>query len=200
MKWVWVLTIRWIRKQYWKLYSMPLWPLLMKYYDLLTKQSHEVDGSKYDFLFLSSRSSRNIFVDRRIWDRTVKRLPEGYTIPDRKSLEVLLPMTGDYYANLFSSSKPLFGVYVDGNIWKKVKDKLPKPYVIPDPASDQVLSPMTADYYNELFDKPGSAPGIIVDSKVWGRIIDSLPPGFRLPDSATIDVLNKKIKRRGAGE
>jgi hypothetical protein len=197
---VWALTRRWLRNQYWKLYSLPLWALLMKYCDLLTKRSNQVDANQYDYLFLSSRPSRNLFVDRRIWNRAASRLPEGYTIPDRKSLDVLLPMTGDYYADLFSNSKPLFGVYVDGHVWKKVKEKLPKPYVIPDPASDQILRPMSAEYYNKLFDKPASAPGMIVDGKVWERIIDRLPPGFRLPDPATIDVLIKKTERRGTEE
>jgi hypothetical protein len=184
---------RWMRNWYWNLRTMPIWDRLWQFYEsrFRKEQSYAVDGNLYNFLFLSPPPSLDIFADSRVWNRATEGLPKGYTIPDRASLDVLLPMTGDYYGALFSNPLPMRGVYVEGSVWKRILAAKHEQYAIPDPASIQVLKPMTADYYNHLFTTSVSSPGIVVDGKKWGQIAAALPQGFRLPDSITVDALNK---------
>jgi hypothetical protein len=171
---------------------------LRRLIDLYVKKqpSYDVDGNLFNFLFLSTAPSL-VLADSRVWNRTAKRLPEGYNIPDRDSLQVLLQMSGDYYGQLFSNNKPMYGVYVDSSIWKSIKNALPDQYVIPDPSSIRILEPMRGDYFNYLFTSPPSAPGIVVYGNVWKKISIALPADFRLPDFTTIDILNKN--KWGAG-
>lgn len=138
-----------IRNLYWIVYSMPLWDQLRRLIDLYFKkqQSYYVDGNLFNFLFLSPKPSL-VLTNSKVWNRIAKRLPEGYAIPDRDALQVLLQMTGDYYGELISNNKPMYGVYVDSSIWKSVKNMLPEQYVIPDPSLIWILEPMRGDYYN----------------------------------------------------
>lgn len=191
-----ILIRHWIGNRYCKLRSMSIWGRIYYFYasHFGRKWSYQVDANSYNFLFLSPRPSFELFVDSRVWNRASERLPERYTIPDRVSLEVLFPMTGQCYDSLFSNPLPMWGIYVNGSVWMRIKEALPEQYVIPDPASIRVLQPMTADYYNSLFTKPVSHPGIVVDGKVWGRIAGALPQDFRFPDSGTVETLKNNMK------
>lgn len=188
-----VLIRRWVRDWYQAFRLMPTWGYMQLLYDSYFKKnkSYDVDGNLYNFLFLSPPPSLDILVDRRVWDRAAERLPEGYCIPDKGMLDVLLPMAGDYYGTLFSNSLPMWGVYVDGSVWKRTKANLPEQYIIPDPSSIRILQPMTAADYDSLFTARVNTPGIVLDGKAWGQIADVLPQGYRLPDPVTLDVLNK---------
>jgi hypothetical protein len=188
-----------IRDGYWGIYSMPIWDRLRQLYDSHFKKTHsyDVDANFYNFLFLSPPPSLDIFADSRVWDRAAVRLPDGYTIPDQASLDVLLPMNGDYYGSLFSNPLPMYGIYVDGSVWKNIKTAVPEPYVIPDLASIRILEPMTAEYYNSFFTVPVRTYGIVIDGKVWGKIAAALPQDFRLPDSAIVDALKKNRQEVG---
>ncbi|SEC70354.1 hypothetical protein [Paenibacillus sp. GP183] len=188
-----------IRNRYWIIYSMPLWDQLRRLIDLYFKkqQSYDVDGNLFNFLFLSPIPIL-VLADSRVWNRTAERMPEGYAIPDRDTLQVLLEMSGDYYGELFSNHKPMYGVYVDSSIWKSLKNALPEQYVIPDPSSIRILEPMRGDFYNFLFTSSPSLPGIVVDGKVWRQISTALPADFRLPDFTTVDILNQN--KQGVGK
>jgi hypothetical protein len=193
MKWIPALIKPWLRNQYWKIYSLPIWDILSQIYEerFMKKQSYEVDGNEYNHLFISPRTSYNLFIDSRIWNQILGRLPEGYTLPGRASLQVLQPMTADYYGSLFPNPLPMYGIFVDGSVWQRIKASVPEEYAVPDLNTTEILKTMTADHYNTLFAAPVSTLGIVVDGQIWKRITSSVTPGYRIPDSLTIDTLNK---------
>ncbi len=189
---------RWMRDLYWKLASLPVWARLRQLYDSkFGKPSNRVSGKAYSHLFLSPAPGPDVTVDGKIWSRAAGRLPEGYTVPDRASLQVLLPMEGDHYGALFSNRLPARGSYVDGSVWERARSGLPAQYIIPDPASVRALKPMAAEGYDALFASPVPARRIVVHGQVWERIAAAVPQGYRLPDAAIVDVLDKHKREAG---
>ena len=100
-----------------------------------------VSPEKYESMFLSKETNKDIRVSERVWDQIKQAAPEQLVFPNPKSISVIESMKADSFNNLFQEPTPTPLVFVDLDVWNKVASNLPKEYVLPTPLfwrSDEV--------------------------------------------------------------
>jgi ribulose bisphosphate carboxylase small subunit len=142
-----------------------------------------VTSEKYRSLFESITTNEEFLVSEQVWDQIQSTLPQGYIIPNPKSMVQLNSMSSDSYNNLFSKPTSTPHIFVNTAIWNRITHSLPQSYILPNPIFEVLTKPMSGKYYDNLFSKAGgSENNVFVDNKVWEPIKNNLPEGYSLPN------------------